>query len=115
MGLLTQFKHYRTLPSYERRCSELAHKLTDKGKSGVIIELTPDDLRDIFFADGHIERYHDSNKPVDDNDLIIQNDEINYCYGEIYEDVIKNIKDILSLKGLRLTEDNSCLKIKSKQ
>ena len=114
MGIFTQFKRYRTLPSYERRCSELANKLTDKGKGGVIIEITNEDLKDIFFADGNIERYHDMNTPVDDNDLIIRNDELNYCYREIYDDVIKKIKDILSIKGLRLTEDTCGLKIKRK-
>lgn len=112
MGIPTLFNRYRKSPSYENRCSELAHKLIGKGKIGDIIEITTQDLKDIFFADGHIERYHDRNIPVDDNDLIIRNDELNVCYRQIYEDVIKKIKGILSIKGLRLIEDNGDLKIK---
>ena len=114
MGIIRLFKNYQKQPSYKNRCSELAHKLVDGKTSGVIIEIIPEDLSYIFFADGNIERYDNMNKPVDDNDLVTRNDEINYCYSEIYDDVIKKIKDILSPKGLRLTEDNEYLKIKRK-
>lgn len=114
MGINTLFNNYRTLTSYSTRCSQLASNLVNGKGAGNIIEIDDEAIHDIFFANGHIENYINSNGPVNDNDLVNQSDKITCCYQKIHEDVIKEINYILSERDLKLSMDGEDLKIKRK-
>lgn len=114
MGINKLFNYYRTLTSYSTRCSQLASNLVNGKGAGNIIEIDDEAIDDIFFANGRIKNYIDNNKPVIYNDLRNQSDEITCCYQIIYEDVIKEINNILSKKNLKLSMNEEYLKIKRK-